>query len=570
MKLAQGLTFALTAATSSAYRFTVKQVKSPSKHQPRSPMGPSDLQLNVLTSSSGGSGVDLSTMHDLIYMANITIGGTDYPVQLDTGSSDLWIQGDTHPIPNTTETALTFNLTYAIGWAFGHVAYAPVEFVGMTVPKQAFLDVSEVLNPALGYGAKGIVGLGFTSLSTIDALVNTTNSADGRSFLYNLFDVHPEQPNFLAFALQRSTEVDDDVEGSFAIGEYDPQYSGVVGNAPIPTWPINSPKRWNVLLDALIVNDTITTPTTVVPGAPSNKAVVLLDSGASWTYAPESICDAIYKSVPGARFDTGLGQWIVPCDAEINMALQIGGQVFPIHPLDITPVSITDATTCLGSFVPQPISAFAGQFDWLIGDNFLRSVYSVYDFGDFDSSGKMGNPYMKLLSIIDPDEASIDFHKIRGGTPRTNITFTGLDGVSVAPSFSISNDISASLERIGTYLPAMLGIVALNALILIVLSIAGFIVYCRKQKRRGAGSRTRTPVEAPLSLGTRTPMGRMSPMPMNTRNSYIAGVDPSHQPPHVYEPVSMALTEDTFIPPSPAFHLDGSKLQPGDRPKSVA
>jgi hypothetical protein len=540
------LALAALASSAEAHKFTIKQLKN--QNLQRRGLSPSDLQLNVLATADADS-PDLETVHDLIYMANITIAGVEYPVQLDTGSSDLWIKGDQHPTPDTTQTDITYNLTYAIGWASGNVAYAPVDFIGLSVPSQAFLDISDVVNPALQYGAKGIVGLGFTSLSTIDALVNATKSSAGRSLLYNLFEIHQDEPNFLAFALQRSTEEDDEVEGSFSIGEYEPEYASVVGNEPIPTWPVNSPKRWSVLLDAVIVNDTITVPTTDVIGAPNNKAVVLMDSGASYTYAPTEICEAIYGNISGASYDSSINQWVVPCDAEINMALQIGGQVFPIHPLDLTPTGLTDKSTCYGSFIPQSVPIGNGQFDWLIGDNFLRSVYSVYDFGDFDESGKMGNPYMKLLSIIDPDEASIDFHNVRGGTPRTNITFTGLNGISVAPSFSISNDISSSLERIGKYMPIMLGIVALNALVLIVLAIAGMVMCCRRlRKRKNSGPRTRTP------------LGRTSPMPMNLRNTYVAGYGGPDT--HTYEPVSMALTEDTFVPPSPAFH--------SDRPKSVA
>jgi hypothetical protein len=236
------------------------------------------------------------------------------------------------------------------------------------------------------------------------------------------------------------------------------------------------------------------------------------------------------------------------------MALQIGGAVLPLHPLDVSPTSLSDSTTCVGSFVPQTVSVGAGEFDWLIGDNFLRSVYSVYDFGDFDESGQMGNPYMQLLSIIDPDEASVDFHQARGGEPKTNITYQGLNGISAEPSFNISQDISASLERIGKYIPAMLGVVALNALILLVVAIAGTVIYCRRQRRR------RVPA--------RTPRGRMSPMPMNPRHSFLPGVLPPPEQSHTYQPVSMALTEDTFVPPSPAFYkFEG---QSGDRPKSIA
>ncbi|KAF9009070.1 aspartic peptidase domain-containing protein [Cyathus striatus] len=567
------LLFIALAALSSpavAHKFTIKQIKNQSLQ--RRGLSPSDLQLNVLATADTDA-PDLETVHDLIYMANITIAGVEYPVQLDTGSSDLWIKGDQHPTPNTNQTDMTYNLTYAIGWAYGNVAYAPVEFIGLSVPSQAFLDVSDVVNPALQYGAKGIVGLGFTSLSTIDALVNATKSSAGRSLLYNFFEIIRTNPIFLpllcsvaqrkmmkskeAFRLARWLALKMFMCHLICIaGEYEPEYANVVGNEPIPTWPVNSPKRWSVLLDAVIVNDTITVPTTDVIGAPNNKAVVLMDSGASYTYAPTNICEAIYGNVTGASYDSTINQWVVPCDAEINMALQIGGQVFPIHPLDLTPTGLTDNSTCYGSFIPQSVPIGNGQFDWLIGDNFLRSVYSVYDFGDFDESGKMGNPYMKLLSIVDPDEASIDFHNARGGTPRTNITFTGLNGISVAPSFSISNDISSSLERIGKYLPIMLGIVALNALVLIVLAIAGLVMCCRRlRKRKNTG------------LRTRTPLGRTSPMPMNPRSTYVAGY--GRPDTHVYEPVSMALTEDTFVPPSPAFHADGGS-RPGDRPKSVA
>jgi hypothetical protein len=244
------------------------------------------------------------------------------------------------------------------------------------------------------------------------------------------------------------------------------------------------------------------------------------------------------------------------------MALQIGGQVYPVHPLDVVPTTAFDQTVCIGSFVPS--ASIAKDFDWLVGDNFLRSAYSVYDFGDFDDTGKMGDPYMKLLSIVDADEASIEFHELRGGTPRTNITFVGLDGVSVAPSFSISNDISESLELIGKFIPAMLGIVALNALIVIVCCIVWLVSFCRKRRNRAVA---RTP-RSRMSPMPRTPRSRMSPMPMDPRNSYIAG---GPQQPHVYEPVSMALTEDTFVPPSPAFlGREGSKLGSGDRPKSIA
>lgn len=71
----------------------------------------------------------------------------------------------------------------------------------------------------MSYGAAGLLGLGFDSLSNIDAYVNSTGASTGRSLLYNLFLDNPSEPNFIALSLQ-STSDGDQVTGSFAIGKF--------------------------------------------------------------------------------------------------------------------------------------------------------------------------------------------------------------------------------------------------------------------------------------------------------------------------------------------------------------
>jgi saccharopepsin len=126
------------------------------------------------------------------------------------------------------------------------------------------------------------MGLGFTSLSTIDALVNRTGSSSGRSLLYNLFSDNPQEPNFIAFSLQRSTDPTNDVEGTFLIGELDPDYAAVNQTSPIPTFPMTSPNRWTILIEAILVGNSVIPMTTTVPNVPSNRAAALLDSGSSY------------------------------------------------------------------------------------------------------------------------------------------------------------------------------------------------------------------------------------------------------------------------------------------------
>ena len=87
------------------------------------------------------------------------------------------------------------------------------------------------MNPALSYGALGIVGLGFTSLSTVDALVNHTGTDSGRSLLYNAFKDNPSEPNFIAFLLSRS-EAGITEGGVMSIGKaYNPLNESVVHSA---------------------------------------------------------------------------------------------------------------------------------------------------------------------------------------------------------------------------------------------------------------------------------------------------------------------------------------------------
>jgi saccharopepsin len=202
----------------------------------------------------------------------------------------------------------------------------------------------------------------------------------------------------------------------------------------------------------------------------------------------------------------------------------------------------------------------------IIGDNFHRSVYSVYDFGDFDTSGKMGNPYVKLLSLVDPDQASADFASSRGSVARNNITYNAANSTATASgrtTVSLSDDITNTLNKITTYFPIMLAVLGLNALVILLLAIAAFIFIWRR--RNGSSA---------LKRGTAR---RLTPYPLEavSTDSFVPpGPMQSGSQPHAYEPVSMVLSEDTFVPPVPAFHHDGSggsKARSFDpRPKSFA
>jgi len=217
-----------------------------------------------------------------------------------------------------------------------------------------------------------------------------------------------------------------------------------------------------------------------------------------------------------------------------------------MHPLDMTIPTKIDNQTCAGSFIPQEVSVAQGQFDWLVGDNVLRNIYSVYDFGDFNNNGWMGDPFVKLLSLIDPNEASADFARIRGSQPRTNITYNVASPDVVGAE---SDGVSASqttLDRINTLLPIMLGVMGLNALVLLSLVILAVVYICKKRQSRAARRARRQ---------------NTLPMPMSPMDN-VEAAEPTHQ----YEPV---MNDEHRSPQSPSVHAFQSRPTSNAYPQSL-
>ena len=176
----------------------------------------------------------------------------------------------------------------------------------------------------------------------------------------------------------------------------------------------------------------------------------------------------------------------------------------------------------------------------------------------------MGAPYVKLLSVVDPNQASKEFAATRGTVARTNITYNAANSTAAASgttTVSLSADITNTLNKITTYFPIMLAILGLNAVVVLLLAIAAFIYLFRRRNVRSARNRRNA---QPLQLEAMSTDTFTPPSESVQRGT-------SH---HTYHPVSLALTDDTFVPPSPAFHHDGSGGSKArsfdDRPKSIA
>ncbi|KAH9948706.1 aspartic peptidase domain-containing protein [Amylocystis lapponica] len=124
-----------------------------------------------------------------------------------------------------------------------------------------------------------------------------------------------------------------------------------------------------------------------------NQTVIGLSTGTTCGAAPQFYVDAMYKNVPGANFSKDLQSYILPCDTRLNISMVFGENTYPINPMDATYVLYeNNITTCVGAF-----SYTTGKLDFILGDTFMRNVYSLFDFGHWTEGGK-GLPFMQILS----------------------------------------------------------------------------------------------------------------------------------------------------------------------------
>ncbi|PPR06744.1 hypothetical protein CVT24_013051 [Panaeolus cyanescens] len=404
----------------------------------RAPRGASFTSPRASTRFSFGSAHDkeaIGNVNDIRYTANITINGHEVTVALDTGSTDLWVLvPDMGPF---NDTQIPLSLLYGDGTygVKGTIGVSPFEFGPYKIEQQAFLSATESTISALHeHGINGVFGLSFElgAASPINDKIKTLYGADatwGKSVLQNIFDANPTQPNLISLQLGRTGDLEGTGGGEFLIGEYNANYTDQVGNATkLDQYPVGG-NRWTTLVDGIWVDDqelTYTYVSTVPlgPGIPANATVALLDTGDPTGLFPSAIADAIFSRIPGAvpYIENGQKMYVLPCNTTTDLEISIGGVRYPIHPLDLS--VITDPFTINGADHIACVSSFTisddlghGEFDIILGDTFLRNVYSVYDFGDPLPTGTgMSPPYMKLVSTLDPAKAIEQVATIRGQT----------------------------------------------------------------------------------------------------------------------------------------------------------
>lgn len=295
---------------------------------------------------------------DLTYFIDAKLGSKQKSLYmlLDTGASTTWVMGegcrsDACNIHNSfgpddsstyTDTGAEFSVNYGSGSVTGHVIKDKMSIANLEVTME-FGAANVTSNDFIQFPFDGILGL----------------SMNTKSFLAALKDSGLVQSNTFGISLARAADGVND--GEIAFGGPNPsKYTGDISYTGV-----SSGNSWVIPMDDFVVN-----------GSPSkvNGLNAYIDTGTSYGFGPVSAVEAIFSQIEGAKpTTTEKIVWSVPCDAKADVAITFSGKSWQVSAKDL--IAKSSSGSCEGRIFGREV--VPGAF--LLGDVFLKNVYSVFD-----------------------------------------------------------------------------------------------------------------------------------------------------------------------------------------------
>ena len=309
----------------------------------------------------------LHNFQDAQYYGPISVGGQQFQVIFDTGSSNLWVPAQncsscgSHPKYDPSKSSTykadgrVFDIMYGSGPVSGVVAQDDVTVGGFSVNAQDFAMIDNAKGLGLAYSVgkfDGILGLAYQSIS-VDNLTTVFHNAVVQKAV--------SEPVF-GFALSGTSGVD----GELTFGGTDPNhYSG-----DLTYVDLTSDTYWETKLDGLKLGGKSMTTTTKV----------ILDSGTSILAGPSADVKAIAAAAGAKPFFLNPKEYTIDCKKVSSLpelTVTLGGKDFTLEGKDYV---ISTGPLCLFAFTGIDVPAPHGPL-WIMGDVFMRKYYVAFDYG---------------------------------------------------------------------------------------------------------------------------------------------------------------------------------------------
>ncbi|KAF4990230.1 hypothetical protein FGRMN_8590 [Fusarium graminum] len=312
------------------------------------------------------------------WLTPVQIGNppTTFQMDLDTGSSDLWVYGSKAAATGGSRTRYNSSksnscqemegakwfIEYGDGSsASGHVVTDTVSIGSLSVKVQAVQIADKVHESfARQENVDGLLGLGFSSINTITPKKQKTffdhaKSEHGAGIF--TADLQHDAPGTYSFGFINKTAYMDDI-------------------AYTPVDPSNG--MWTFTSTGFAVGQDKVNKTSIT---------AIADTGTSLIWLPELVNKAYYAQVKGAKVDETASGWVFPCDAKLpDFTFNIGdkGITVPGSYMNYAPVEGPEGTknkraaagsgSCFGG-----LQSSEGSDLNILGDIALKAAFVVFD-----------------------------------------------------------------------------------------------------------------------------------------------------------------------------------------------
>ncbi|KAJ5179783.1 Aspartic-type endopeptidase ctsD [Penicillium capsulatum] len=372
---------------------------------------------------------------DFSYFSVVQVGSQkkEMWLALDTGAPSTWVFSSSctdktctshHTFDNKESSSYASNSShvkvgYGSGTIGGDLGQDTISIAGLSV-SLSFGSATSASKAFSSYPIDGILGLGrsHTAGWTIPSFMDAVAQ---KKLLKN---------NLVGFSLSRANDGDHD--GSVTFGNVDTtKFDGNI------SYTATNADTWTIPMDDVYVDGKACNL--------SDKSATI-DTGTTYILVPPADAEKVFALIPGSSKSGE--NYMIPCNSEAILELSFSGKKYAITPEDY--VGSRSADGCVSTIVSHQHS---NENTWLVGDVFLKNVYSVFDF----DNGQIGFGTRNSSTTSSPSPGNGTFTapsksatKSATATATTTNTNANLDASTDAATISAgtSTDSAASTATI--------------------------------------------------------------------------------------------------------------------------